>query len=227
VDVGWLCSDFHPFSSSAGFLFACGLMLVLGFAEGLTQYPFPLHSFSTSMTSARSDLSQPAAILASTTSSTTIIPSSTPLPEFRSVQEFTRKPKPDQLPALYTECLQALRQANIARSILKGRMGSKKQMIAAIRLEIDQLLQDFALEENTRVSLHAMNLRLVVALQEMDDLVGNLDKVVDQASRVPRGRLGRLIESLKALIHQWRVFKRLQQQKLTSLKGSQQDGGRF
>lgn len=72
-----------------------------------------------------------------------------------------------------------------------------------------------------------MNLRLVVALQEMDDLVGNLDKVVDQASRVPRGRLGRLIESLKALIHQWRVFKRLQQQKLTSLKGSQQDGGRF
>ena len=106
-------------------------------------------------------------------------------------------------------------------------MGSKKQMIAAIRLEIDQLLQDFALEENTRVSLHAMNLRLVVALQEMDDLVGNLDKVVDEASRVPRGRLGRLIESLKALIHQWRVFKRLQQQKLTSLKGSQQDGGRF
>lgn len=179
-----------------------------------------------SMTSARLDLTQPASTLASATPSTTETTSITPLPEFRSVQEFTRKPKPDQLPALYTECLQALQQANSARSILKGRMEGKKQMIAAIRLEIDRLEQDFALEADTRARLHAMNLRLVEALQEMDGLVGDLDQVVDEAHRVPRSRLGRLIDSLKSLTHQWRAFKSRQQQELASLEGSQQDGGR-
>ena len=179
-----------------------------------------------SMTSARLDLTQPSSTLASATPSTTATTSITPLPEFRSVQEFTRKPKSDQLPALYTDCLQALQQANSARSILKGRMEGKKQIIAAIRLEIDRLEQDFALEAETRARLHAMNLRLVEALQEMDGLVGDLDKVIDEARRVPRSRLGRLIDSLKAVIHQWRAFKRRQQQELASLAGSQQDGGR-
>ena len=87
-------------------------------------------------------------------------------------------------------------------------MEGKKQIIAAIRLEIDRLEQDFALEAETRARLHAMNLRLVEALQEMDGLVGDLDKVIDEARRVPRSRLGRLIDSLKAVIHQWRAFKR-------------------
>lgn len=177
-----------------------------------------------STTSARMDLTQPASTLARATPSTTT--SITPLPEFRSVQDFTRRPKPEQLPALYTECLQALQQANSARSILKVRMDGKKQMIAAIRLEIDRLEQDFALEADTRARLHAMNLRLVKALQEMDGLVGDLDQVVDEARSVPRSRLGRLIDSLKAVIYQWREFKRRQQQELARLEGSQQDGGR-
>lgn len=179
-----------------------------------------------SMTSARLDLTQPASTLASEPASTTATTSTTPLPAFRSAQEFLRKPKPDQLPALYTDCLQALQQANSARLILKGRMEDKKQMIAAIRLEIDRLEQEFALEADTRASLHAMNLRLYKALQEMDGLVGDLDQVVDQAHRVPRSRLGRLIDSLKSLIHQWRAFKRRQQQELTSLEDSHQDVGR-
>lgn len=106
-------------------------------------------------------------------------------------------------------------------------MEGKKQMIAAIRLEIHRLEQDLALEAGTRASLHAMNLRLVEALQEMDGFVGDLDQVVHEAHRVPRSRLGRLIESLKALIHQWRAFKRRQHQELTSLEGSQQDRDRF
>ena len=105
-------------------------------------------------------------------------------------------------------------------------MEGKKQMIAAIRLEIDRLEQDFVLEADTRARLHAMNLRLVGALQEMDGLVGDLDQVVDEAHRVPRSRLGRLIDSLKSLTHQWRAFKRRQQQELASLEGSQQDRGR-
>ena len=106
-------------------------------------------------------------------------------------------------------------------------MDGKKQMIAAIRLEIVRLEQDFALEADTRARLHAMNLRLVKALQEMDGLVGDLDQVVDEARSVPRSRLGRLIESLKSVIHQWREFKRRQQQELASLEGSYQDGGRL
>lgn len=105
-------------------------------------------------------------------------------------------------------------------------MHSKKQIIAAIRMEIDQLEQDLALEAGTRASLHAMNLRLFEALKEMDGLVGDLGQVVDEAHRVPRSRLGRLIDSLKSLIHQWRAFKRRQQQELASLEGSQQDEGR-
>jgi hypothetical protein len=60
----------------------------------------------------------------------------------------------------------------------------------------------------------------------MDGLVGDLDQVVDEARSVPRSRLGRLIDSLKAVIYQWREFKRRQQQELARLEGSQQDGGR-
>lgn len=150
----------------------------------------------------------------------------TSLPAFRSVQDFPRKPKLDQLPALYSDCLQALQQANSARSILKGRMEGKKQMIAAIRMEIDKLEQNLALEAGTRASLHAMNLRLVEALQLMDGVAGELDQVVQEAHRVPRSRLGRLIDNLKALIHRWREFKRRQRQALASPEGTQQDGGR-
>ena len=224
--VNWLSSGFLFPSRSAGYLFACGLILRFGSSEGLAQSPFPLHCFSMSMTSARPHLTQPVSTLTNASPSTTATTSLTRLPEFRSVQEFTSKPKPDQLPALYTECLQTLQQANSARSILKGRMEGKKQMIAAIRLEIDRLEQDFVLEADTRARLHAMNLRLVGALQEMDGLVGDLDQVVDEAHRVPRSRLGRLIDSLKSLTHQWRAFKRRQQQELASLEGSQQDRGR-
>lgn len=179
-----------------------------------------------STTSARQDLTQAVSMLAGAPARTTDITSSTPLPAFRSAQEFPRKPKLDQLPELYTYCLQALLQANSARSILKRRMQRKKQMITAIRMEIDLLEQDLALEAGTRASLHAMNLKLFRALQEMDGLVGDLDQVVDEAHRVPRSRLGRLIDSLKSLIHQWRAFKRRQQQELASLEGSHQDVGR-
>jgi predicted transcriptional regulator len=106
-------------------------------------------------------------------------------------------------------------------------MHDKKQMIAAIRREIDQLEQDVSLESGTRASLHAMNLRLLKALELMDGVVGDLDQVVEEAHRVPRSRLGRLIASLQALIQQWRAFKGTQEQELVRLEGSQQDRGRL
>lgn len=105
-------------------------------------------------------------------------------------------------------------------------MDGKKHMIAAIRFEIDQVERNLTLEASARAHLHAMNLRLVEALQLMEDVSGELDQVVDEAHRVPRSHLGRLIASLKALIQRWRAFKRNQPQALASLKGTQQDGGR-
>lgn len=103
-------------------------------------------------------------------------------------------------------------------------MEARKQVIAAVRLEIARLEQDLALEAGTRTRLHAMNLRLVSALQEMDGLVGDLDALVHEAHRVPRSSLGRLIDRLKTLIQQWRSLKRRQRREMAGLAGSEQDG---
>lgn len=146
------------------------------------------------------------------------------LPPFQPCAKFPRNPKPDQLPELYADCLQALHEANSARRIHKGRMESRKQMIVAVRLEIARLEQDLALEASTRARLHVMNLRLVSALQEMDGLVGDLDMLVHEAHQVPRGRLGRLIDRLKALVHQWRSLKRRQRQEMVGLASTEQHG---
>lgn len=146
------------------------------------------------------------------------------LPAFRSTTTFPRTPRPGQLPALYAQCLQALQEANSARRIHKRRMETHKQVIAAIRLEIARFEQDLALQASTRARLHAMNIRLISALQEMDGLVGDLDALVLEAHQVPRSRLGRLIDSLKALVQRWRSLKRHQRQEMASLAGSKQDG---
>ena len=164
------------------------------------------------------DASVPQSTLATVSASAEV------LPAFRSTTTFPRSPKPEQLPALYADCLQALREANSARRIHKRRMEARKQVIAAVRLEIARLEQDLALEASTRARLHAMNLRLVSVLQTMDGLVGDLDALVQEAHQVPRSRLGRLIDSLKALVQQWRSLKRHQRQEMAGLAGSEQDG---
>ena len=103
-------------------------------------------------------------------------------------------------------------------------MEAKKRVIAAIRMEIHRLEQDLALGASTRASLHAMNRKLIRALQEMENIAGEFDHLVDEAHRAPRTSLGRLIDSLKALINQWRSLKRRQLQEMASLAGSEQDG---
>lgn len=164
------------------------------------------------------EVSVPQSTLAMVSASTEV------LPAFRSTSTFPRSPKPEQLPGLYSDCLQALKEANTARRIHKRRMEARKQVIAAVRLEIARLEQDLALEASTRARLHAMNLRLVSALQTMDGLAGELDALVQEAHQIPRSRLGRLIDSLKALVQQWRSLKRHQRQEMTGLAGSEQDG---
>jgi len=130
------------------------------------------------------------------------------LPVFRSTTTFPRTPKPGQLPALYAQCLQALQEANSARRIHKRRMEANKQVIAAIIMEIARFKQDLSLQASTRARLHAMNIRLISALQEMDGLVDDLDALVLEAHQVPRSHLRRLIDSLKALVQRWRSRKR-------------------
>ena len=100
-------------------------------------------------------------------------------------------------------------------------------MISEIRMEIDRLEQDLALEASTRARLHAMNVKLVEALKEMDVFVDDLDDAVHEAHRIPRSRLGRLIDNLKALIHRWRAFKNRQRSELANLESSQQTGGQL
>ena len=146
------------------------------------------------------------------------------LPPFRSATEFPRAPKSQQLPSLYVDCFQALQDANTARRTHKRRMDARKQVIQAVRLEIARVEQDFALEAATRARLHSMNFRLLSALQEMDDLAGDMYEVVHAAHRVPRGKLGRLIESIKALIHQWRSLKRRQREEMASLTSTEHYG---
>lgn len=184
-------------------------------SEPLTQIELPVHLSpqTGSPTGQISKASQP------TTSSLTVA-----LPPFRSVTEFPRAPKPEQLPALYADCLQVLQQANTARLIHKRRMEARKKVISAVRLEIARIEQDLALEASTRARLHSMNLRLFSALQEMDSLVGDLDVLVHEAHRVPRSRLGRLIDRLKALIYQWRSLKRQQREEMAALIRTEQDG---
>lgn len=160
------------------------------------------------------------------TSQQVAIMSAAALPPFRSTTQFPRNPKQVQLSPLYSNCFQALQEANVARTILKARMDGKKQVIGAIRLEIERLEQDLALEAGTRASLHTLNLRLVEALRKMEGLVGELDEVVSEAHGVPRTRLGRLIEKLKALVRRWRDFKYHERQAMAGGDGVAQDGGR-
>jgi hypothetical protein len=154
------------------------------------------------------------------------ITSAASLPPLRSTTKFPRKPKKEQLPSLYACCFEALQEANVARTILKARMEAKKQVIGAIRVEIERLERDLALEAGTRITLHSLNLRLVDALREMEGIVGDLDEVVSEAHSVRRTSLGRLIEKLKTLVRQWRALKRNQQQALAGGVGVTQDGGR-
>jgi hypothetical protein len=160
------------------------------------------------------------------TTNSTAITSAATLPPFRSTTQFPRNPKQEKLPSSYANCFLALREANVARSILKARIESKKQAISAIRIEIERVEQDLLLEAGTRTRLHGMNLRLIDALRQMEGFAGELGEAVSEGHQVPRTRLRRLIERLKALVHQWRAFKRDVREAIAGGGGVAQDGGR-
>lgn len=129
------------------------------------------------------------------------------LPPFRSAKDFPIAPKREKLSIFYQTCRQALVEANSARSLLKQRMSKKKDVIAIIRGEIEKLEQDLALEANTRLQLHAMNEQLLGALREMELMAEDVSTTIAEAHGGRRTGLKALVEKLKALVRNWRLFK--------------------
>ena len=169
-------------------------------------------------------MSQAAAPMDDDVSVSSSIAAAAPLPPFRSVTQFPRTPKPDQLPTVYGKCLKALEDANQARRILRARMATKKRLIVAMRLEIERAELELSPQAPARINLHLMNMKLYEALQEMEAIASEFDQVVNEAHRVPRTQLGRLIEKLKTLVRRWRTFRLAQQQKLATAAHMDHDG---
>lgn len=132
------------------------------------------------------------------------------LPPFQSAKDFPILPKPDKLLTFYQTCRQALVDANTARSLLRQRMSKKKDVIGIIRFEIEKLEQDLALEANTRLRLHAMNEQLLGALQEMELMAEDVSTTITEAHGGRRTGLKTLVERLKVLVRNWRLFKQKQ-----------------
>jgi hypothetical protein len=141
------------------------------------------------------------------------------LPPFRSSKDFPLRPKADQLQGLYQDCHQALMDANEARRILRKRMSEKKAFIAKIRLEIERLENTLAPEGNSRIRLHMMNVKLLDALKEMEEIADGITRVAYEGNRAPRTSLRHFIEQLKAFARRWRAFKLQLQQELLELEG--------
>lgn len=146
------------------------------------------------------------------------------LPAFRSSKDFPIAPKAEKAKALYPECRKALLDANEARTILKERMAKKQNFIAEIRVEIEMLEKDLTVEAKTRSLLHILNEDLIASLREMELITDGLAETVEEAHRVQRTGLGRLIEKLKQLMVNWRGFKARQLEAAASKAMPGEDG---
>lgn len=129
------------------------------------------------------------------------------LPPFRSATEFPIHPTEERLRQLYPGILQALKNTNVARRILRTRLDEKKQMMIDVRTEIERLEADLALEAETRIRLHEMNQQLLGALQEIEGVANDAAEAVINAHQGPRIRLRAPIEKLKNLMRRWRALK--------------------
>ncbi len=106
-------------------------------------------------------------------------------------------------------------------------MAKKKQVIDAIRAEIDRLEKDLALEAGTRLKLHAMNEHLVGVLRDMEQMAEEVSATISAAHAGRRTGLKLLIDRLKLLIRNWRSFKTGQRVSTANmLTGMQDNEGR-
>jgi hypothetical protein len=138
------------------------------------------------------------------------------LPPFRSAKEFPASPRIEKAEALYPELLQAVRDSNQARAVLRNELDAKRVIMDEIRKEVNRYQQDLALEASARMRLHKMNEVLVKTLAEIDEFTNELSGVVVEAHRSKRNGLGGLIDKLKALPDRWKAFKAAQRQAIAS-----------
>lgn len=138
------------------------------------------------------------------------------LPPFCSAKKFPVSPKIEKANALYPELLQALRDSNQSRILLRSAIDGKKKMIDNIRMEIEKFERDLTIEVDARMRLHKMNEVLVKTLVEIDEFTNELSGVVVEAHRSKRNGLGGLIDKLKALPDRWKAFKAAQRQAIAS-----------
>jgi hypothetical protein len=64
-----------------------------------------------------------------------------------------------------------------------------------------------------------MNVKLLDALKEMEEIADGITRVAYEGNRAPRTSLGHFIEQLKAFARRWRAFKLQLQQELLELEG--------
>jgi len=140
----------------------------------------------------------------------------TQLPPFRTAKDFPISPKPEKLSELYYSCRQALVDTNKARAMLRERMAKKKEIIATIRVEIERLEHDLAIEANTRLQLHAMNEQLFSALREMEKMADDVSATVVAAHRGRRAALKDLVDKVKLLARSWRAFQSKQRSSIAN-----------
>ena len=105
------------------------------------------------------------------------------LPPFCSAKKFPVSPKLEKANALYPELLQALRDSNQSRVLLRSAIDGKKNMMDDIRKEIEKLEQDLTIEVDARMRLHKMNEVLVKTLVEIDGFTNEFSGVVVEAHR--------------------------------------------
>ena len=129
------------------------------------------------------------------------------LPGFRSAKDFPVKPKQADLPLLYADCLQALKQANQARALLRNRMAMRKESIVQIRSLLDRLESDVTLAAKAKVRVHALNELLVGEIAKYEQVADDFVSVASEAQLAPRTGLKYWIEKLQSLSKRWRAIR--------------------
>lgn len=129
------------------------------------------------------------------------------LPGFRSARDFPVKPNQADLPLLYADCLQALKQANQARSLLRNRLAMRKESIVQIHSLLGRLESDVTLAAKHKVRVHKLNELLVGELAKYEQVADDFESAAREAQLAPRTGLKYWIEKLQRLSQRWRAIR--------------------
>lgn len=141
------------------------------------------------------------------------------LPPFRSSKDFPPTPRRNRLPDLYPKCLEALKNSNAARRILRERMHRNKEVLTAVQAEIQRFQNELSDQAEARLRLHEINKQLVSALRDIDRVADDFSATVVEAhgSESQAGRrvtLNAMVVRIKEIIRSWRKLAHETKQKL-------------